>query len=157
MRFISPHFQEQAYLYQNNMIEKYLNISHDYEQINCLSLICKFYEDELGIIWEEERILFDNFKIATLKDLRRIPINNVFTLKNWIKIDLTFIQQSDIIVYTRKKKLSHFSMYVGNYKVLDLVENQKSVLRHFNDNKRNNIEGCIRHRQLAAELPRITL
>lgn len=157
MRYISHLSQELVYLYQDKMIEKYLNIQHDYEHSNCLWLICKFYEEELGIKWEEERKLFNNFKITDFKELRRVPINNIFTLKNWLKIDLTFVQEYDIIVYTREKKLSHFAMYVGNYKVLDLVENQKSVLRHFNDNKRNNIEGCIRHRQLATELPKLTL
>jgi hypothetical protein len=139
------------------MIEKYLNIQHNYEDSNCLALICRFYEEELGIKWEEERRLFNNFKITDFKDLRKVPVENVFTLKNWLKINLTFVREFDIIVYTREKRLSHFAMYVGDYKVLDLVENQKSVLRHFNDNKRNNIEGCIRHRQLATKLPKLTL
>ena len=139
------------------MIEKYLNIQHNYENSNCLTLLCRFYEEELGIKWDEEKIIFNNFKITDFKDLRKIPVDNVFTLKNWLKINLTFVREFDIIVYTREKRLIHFAMYVGNYKVLDLVENQKSVLRHFNDNKRNNIEGCIRHRQLAAELPKLTL
>ena len=157
MRFISHPSQELVYQYQDKMIEKYLNIPHDYENSNCLALICRFYEEELGIKWEEERKLFNNFKIKDLKELRRIPVENVFTLKNWLKIDLTHIQEFDIIVYTREKKLSHFSMYVGDYKVLDLIEHQKSVLRHLNDNKRKNIEGCIRHRQLATELLKLTL
>ena len=131
-------------------LKNYLNVAHNYQNSNCLGLIARFYETELKIPFDEERILFNNFCITSIKDLRRIPIDRVYTLKNWIKIDLTNLQEFDIIVYTRQQRLAHFSMYVGQYKILDLAENQRSVLKHLNDTNRNNIEGAIRHRQLAS-------
>ena len=127
---------------------KYLNIKHDYQTNNCLSLIASIYENELHIPWIEERVLFNNFVINDIKDLRKIPISAIYNLKNWSKISLTEIQEFDIIIYTRLNKLSHFSMYVGNLKILDLRENFSSVLRHFNDTQRDNIEGIMRHKQL---------
>lgn len=132
------------------MFTKYLNIKHDYEGINCLSLICKFYEKELNIPWEEEKLLFNNLHFTSIREIRKIPVEKLHNLKNWIKIDLLNIRKYDIIVYTKNEKLSHFAMYVGEQKILDLREEQHSVLRHFNDRQRDHIEGCYRHKQLAA-------
>lgn len=127
---------------------QYLNRDHNYQTSNCLTLICEFYEKELGIIWDEERKLFNNFSLNSFGEIRKVPVGEVYNLRNWIKINLTEIQEFDIIVYTRNLRLSHFAMYAGNFKILDLVESQKSVLRHFNDQQRNNIDGVIRHRSL---------
>lgn len=130
-------------------IVKYLNILHNYSGTNCLALISQFYETELGILMEEERLLFNNFKIPDLKALREIPVEKVYSLKNWSKINLTNIKEFDIIMYTRHSKISHFSMYVGDLKILDLRQNSHSVLRHLNDTQRDSIESCFRHKQLA--------
>ena len=74
---------------KNISYRKYLNIQHDYASINCLSLICSFYENELGISWEEERKVFNNFQISSIKELRKIPIEDIYKMSNWIKKDLT--------------------------------------------------------------------
>ena len=65
----------------------YLNIPHSYAGPNCLSLIADFYEKELKIPFTDERGIFNNFNIPNLKALRDIPIENVYSLKNWLKID----------------------------------------------------------------------
>jgi hypothetical protein len=122
-----------------------------------MSLIAKFYEEELGIPLTEEREIFNNFKIKDIRDLRRIPVDQVFKLNNWTKINLTELQEFDILMYTRKDKLSHFSMYVGNYKVLDVREGQHSMLRHLSDTNRSNIAGIFRSRQLVTKLSESTL
>ena len=129
-------------------IEKYLNIPHDYNHVTCISLIGSFYENELGISWEEEKLALQKYNVKSLKDLFKVPIEDIYKLKNWEKVDLTNIQKYDIIIYTIKNKLSHFSMYVGNYKILTLHENERSQLRHFNDVVRNQITSIHRHRQL---------
>ncbi len=126
----------------------YLNRTHSYTGDNCLSIIAEIYEKELNIPFTEERQLFNNFCFQDLKEIRRIPLEKVYSLENWIKIQLTQLQEFDIIVYTRNLKISHFNMYAGSYKFLDLIENQKSVLRHFNDIRTENIDGIIRHKQL---------
>lgn len=132
-----------------NNIVKYLNIPHSYSGTNCLSLIAKFYETELNISFSEEREIFNNFQIPNLKALREIPIEKVYSLKNWSKIDLTNIEEFAIIMYIRHSKISHFSMYVGDLKILDLRQNSHSVLRHLNDTQRDSIGSCFQHKQLA--------
>lgn len=141
------------------MLKEYLNIKHDYaSNMNCLILICMFYEKELGIMWDEERKLFNNFEFKSLREVRKqVTIEKLHGLKNWIKIDLITLQNYDILVHAKSNKISHFSMYVGEQKVLDLRENQYSMLRHLDDKQRENIEGCYRHRQLVASIPELTL
>lgn len=138
---------EPASLYQGNYLP-YLNRTHSYRETNCLSLIAEFYEKELGISWEEERQLFNNFNMEDLRSVMRIPIERIYALKNWSKISLTDMREFDILIYTRKDLLSHFSMYAGNLKILDLRENKKSALKHWNDNTRDNLAGIMRHKQL---------
>jgi len=142
---------------KNISYRKYLNIQHDYASINCLSLICSFYENELGISWEEERKVFNNFQISSIKELRKIPIEDIYKMSNWIKKDLTNIQPLDIIVYTRNSKLAHFSLYLGDYKILNLVQESFSKVTRLDDTQRNNIESVLHHRNVDPELYRITL
>jgi hypothetical protein len=149
-------FQEPVLPYLVNY-RQYLNIPHDYKTNNCISLIANFYDKELKIPFEEERVLFNNFSITSIKELRSIPIESIYALKNWTKISLTEIQEFDIIIYTRNSKLSHFAMYMGEYKILDVKEGQTSKLSYLNDTQRNNIEGIMRHKLMDPKIYRIAL
>jgi hypothetical protein len=126
----------------------YLGRIHNYQKDNCLSLIAEIYEKELNISLIEERQLFQNFCFNDLKEIRRIPVQAIYNLKNWNKICLTKLQEFDIIIHVKYNKLAHFTMYAGSYKVLDLSESQKSVLKHLDDKQRTYIDGVIRHRSL---------
>jgi hypothetical protein len=133
-----------------NNIVKYLSRLHNYEDnINCVTILADFYENELKIDLTEEKSIFNNFQVSSIKDLRKIPVEVLLSLKNWTKIDLTNLREYDIIIYSKNNKFSHFAMYVGDNKILNLSENERSALRHFNDKYRQNIQSCIRHRSLA--------
>lgn len=128
---------------------KYLNIAHQYDSDhNCVGLLAAIYERELNIDLSPEKNIFNNFKVLNLAEVRSIPISDLSKLNNWIKISLTNIQEFDIIIYTRNNKLSHFAMYVGDNKIIDVVERGRSSIKHLNDFTRKNIYSVIRHKQL---------
>tara|TARA_Y100000034_G_C6899105_1_gene415221 strand:+ start:2299 stop:2715 length:417 start_codon:yes stop_codon:yes gene_type:complete len=129
---------------------KYLYREHDYQGINCLTLIEQIYLELLNInffeMWHRVGTAGNSEDVSSRwKFLYKHKI--IEELTHWKKIELVNIKEYDILVFNSKKKdlINHFGMYIGENKFIHISENRYSQLSELNQDYRDVLFGVFRH------------
>lgn len=114
---------------------KYLGIKHNYLENNCITLINDIYKAELSsnafdALWEY--LGMPEGKPTDGKAwMKRFSIEDIETGASLVakKVDLTELQEYDVILFKSKRLLPiHFGMYVGYNKFIHLEEGRFSKI-----------------------------
>mgnify|MGYP000847666067 FL=1 len=134
---------------------KYLGIKHDYQNINCITLIEKIYKEELKC--NVFQSLWTHLNLVEGKPLEGSRWKFKITLKkieewvnlNAIKVDLTKIEEYDVILFKSKKNRPiHFGMYTVNNNFIHVEEETSSRITALNQEWRDKIHFILRRKDL---------
>ena len=132
---------------------KYLGIKHDYQGINCITLIEKIYKEELNS--EVFQSLWTHLNLLEGKPLEGRRWKFKVTLEkieewvnlNAIKVDLTDIEEYDVMLFkTRKNRPIHFGMYTTNNNFIHVEEETSSRISALDQDWRNQIHFVLRRK-----------
>lgn len=136
--------------------QEYLTLTHEWEDLNCLTLLEHLYKKYLNIDFMDTWLRADrkdgstNIDARWFAKYRREDFLN--EISNWIKIELTQIKEFDILVFTSKGNLpKHFGMYIGQNYMIHMLQNNPCQISFLDDTYRDklNIEntasGIYRH------------
>lgn len=117
---------------------QYLTIKHNWDKYNCLTLIELLYKDFLNInftsIWKRQGRLDGNFNVGRKWFLKYTKEHIDKETKYWDEINLVDLQEFDILIFiTKKGRIFHFAMYVGENKFINIQENSYCTLIEFNE------------------------
>jgi len=125
---------------------KYLNKKHDYLENNCITLINEIYKNELNSNAFDKLWVYLDMPDGKPQDgkawMKRFSIQDIEYGASLVakKVDLTDLQEYDVILFKSKRLLPiHFGMYVGYNKFIHLEEGRFSKIDVLNDNWRNMI------------------
>ncbi len=125
---------------------KYLNKKHDYLENNCITLINEIYKIELNSNAFDELWVYLSMPEGKPQDgkawMKRFSIQDIEYGASLVakKVDLTDLQEYDVILFKSKRLLPiHFGMYVGYNKFIHLEEGRFSKIDVLNDNWRDMI------------------
>ena len=132
---------------------KYLGIKHDYQGINCITLIEKIYKEELNS--EVFQSLWTHLNLLGGKPLEGRRWKFKVTLEkieewvnlNAIKVDLTEIEEYDVMLFKSKKNRPiHFGMYTTNNNFIHVEEETSSRISALDQGWRNQIHFILRRK-----------
>ncbi len=139
--------------------QQYLNMKHEWEGLNCLTLIEYLYKKYLDI----------DFMDTWLRLGREDGTSNINSkwfikygqedfqneIKNWIKTELTQAKEFDILVFTNRKDIPrHFGMYIGQNYFIHMSEKMPCSISFLEETYRNKlnmkstVSGMYRHVKL---------
>jgi hypothetical protein len=125
---------------------KYLNKKHDYLENNCITLINEIYKTELNSNAFDELWGYLDMPDGKPQDgkawMKRFSIQDIEYGASLVakKVDLTELQEYDVILFKSKRLLPiHFGMYVGYNKFIHLEEGRFSKIDILNVNWRDMI------------------
>jgi hypothetical protein len=113
----------------------YLNIKHDYERHNCITIISYIYKEHLSLntfdtIWKLTNL--SNGKITEGRNwMKRFSLQDIEIWASTVarKVNLTELQEYDVILFKSSSSLpTHFGLYVGDNKFLHLEEGKHSKI-----------------------------
>ena len=133
---------------RNNIIN-YLGISHNYLDINCITIINEFYKNELQINCIEELIPSNIKNRRWMKDVSFKDINK-WALEHGIKVSLTDAQDFDVMVFGSKnfKYPIHFGMFLKPCNMLHLEEGRMSRYESISNEWSDCLWAIYRHNSL---------
>lgn len=130
---------------------KYLQFKHNWQGINCLTLIEVIYKDHLGINWQNN---YKHFGIDNAND----NIDRKWVLKfgkdlfeeeskQWQKIPLSEMKEYDILVFLNEKRnrVIHFGMCIGGLKFIHCEQNQYVRIQEIRQEDLDNLMGIYRY------------
>ena len=132
---------------------KYLGIKHNYQNINCITLIEKIYKEELNS--KVFQSLWTHLNLSEGKPLEgrrwkfKITLEKIeeWVDSNAIKVDLTDIEEYDGIVFKSKKNRPiHFGMYITNNNFIHVEEETGSRISALDQEWRNQIHVILRRK-----------
>ena len=132
---------------------KYLGIKHNYQNINCITLIEKIYKEELNS--EVFQSLWTHLNLLGGKPIEGSRWKFKITLEkieewanlNAIKVDLTKIKEYDVILFKSKKNRPiHFGMYITNNNFIHVEEETSSRISSLNQEWRDKIHFILRRK-----------
>jgi cell wall-associated NlpC family hydrolase len=146
---------------QDNKFTKYIpyiGLKHDWNTINCLTIIEKIYKEKLGItfddVWKRAGRV-DGTSNLDRKWFIKYGLDSVMIeLQNWQKIPLTKLKEYDILVFVKKERPWHFGMYIDANKFIHVEENSFVTISELSQEYRDilyNSEGC-RHERMVGEI-----
>lgn len=123
---------------------KYIGLRHNYGELDCITLIKSFYEQELGI----------SFELPEYSRSRRWMFG--FTeeqLNDWIckyatKTPLTTAKNYDLIAFKSKNVINHFAMFLTPTSMLHVEEGGVSKVETLSSEWVDLIYAVYRHEQL---------
>lgn len=120
----------------------YLSIKHSWDRFNCLTLIELLYKDFLNIdfnsVWKRQNRLNGTTNIDRKWFLKYTKKHIDNETKYWKKIDLVDLQEFDILIFiTKKGRIFHFAMYIGENKFINIQENSYCTISEFDEYWRN--------------------
>jgi hypothetical protein len=131
---------------------KYLGLKHDYDNVNCITLIDMIYVNELN-----NRIFTDVWKFFDIKkghpeEKSRWSFRFSFEqLANWANKNTTKVdwqkdlQEYDVLWFkTKKNRPMHFGMYTGVNEFIHIEEGGYSRISFLNEEWRNQMFGAYR-------------
>ncbi len=125
---------------------KYLNKKHDYLENNCITLISEIYKNELNSNAFDKLWIYLDMPEGKPQDgkawMKRFSIQDIEYGASLVakKVDLTDLQEYDVILFKSKRLLPiHFGMYVGYNKFIHLEEGRFSKIDVLNTNWREMI------------------
>lgn len=135
----------------HNKYMKYLGLRHDYQSINCITLIEKIYTEELGSSIFSSLWAHLNLEKGKPKEGKRWKFNISFenilewTNKNTQQVKLSEIKEYDVILFKSEKgRPIHFGMYVGENNFIHVEESAVSVISPLNQVWRDKIHSIYR-------------
>lgn len=130
---------------------KYLNIKHDYQNYNCITLIDFIYKTELRCNIFDDLWIYLNLPEGKPKDgrswMRKFSLNHLETWAEKVatKVILTNLVEYDVIVFKSARLLpTHFGMYIGGNKFIHLEEDKYTKIEAFNQDWRDRVAGLWR-------------
>lgn len=129
----------------------YLRVKHDWNHINCLTLIEDIYDRFLGVNFNQSYKRLNVDKNKTTYSRRWFYSN--FTKeflevesKYWVKITLTDLKEFDILVFVDKKERpNHFGCYIAQNKFIHIQEHQFATIELLNEDWREQLQGVYRY------------
>lgn len=127
------------------MFEKYLFLPHSYTDLNCVSLIQRFYSCELKIDlllpeYEKSRRWSAFFTTNSVDD---------WASNNAKKVNLQYAKNYDLMIFKSKNnKLTHFAMYVETNRMLHTEEGSFSKIELLSDYWIQQLYGVYRYEAL---------
>ena len=134
----------------------YLKIKHEWDNINCYTLIELIYLSHLSI--DLKNSLGKNIGYCEHMNKRWFIAN--FTkahldkeLENWDKISLTDLKEFDILVFTNKKNRPfHFGLYIAQNTFIHLEENSYCCFSLLDSYWRDFIYVAARSREISQKI-----
>ena len=133
---------------------KYLGIKHNYQSINCITLIEKIYKEELKS--DVFKSLWTHLNLSEGKPTEGGRWKFKITLEKiqeWIvvnaqEIKITDIQEYDVIIFKSKKNRPiHFGMYIGENKFIHVEEDSSSMISSLNQTWREQLHSIYRRKE----------
>ena len=132
----------------------YLGIKHDYQNVNCITLIEKIYKEELKS--DVFKSLWTHLNLSDGKPTEGRRWKFKITLEKieeWIatneqRIKLTDVEEYDVIIFKSKKNRPiHFGMYVGGNKFIHIEEESSSMISSLNQIWREQLHSIYRRKE----------
>ena len=128
------------------MVRQYIGIRHSYDDINCITLIKKFYHRELNL-----QFSLPDYPSSRhwIKEFTTISIDN-WAAKCAKKVSLTNAKDYDVIAFKSEKTnlVIHFGMYLMPSKMLHIEEGGLSRVEILSDYWIESIHSIYRHDSL---------
>lgn len=126
-------------------VTKYLGLRHCYGELDCITLIKTFYEQELGISFDIPEYARSN---RWMLGFTEHELNSWIT-KYAIKTSLTAAKNYDLIAFKSKRNtINHFAMFLSPASILHVEEGALSKIETLNDDWIKQIYTVYRHEQL---------
>jgi cell wall-associated NlpC family hydrolase len=127
-------------------MEKYLFLQHNYDDINCVTLIQQFYKEELGL----ELVIPEYEKSRRWSAFFTTESVDSWAKNNAKKVELTEAKNYDLIIFKSRNsnKLTHFAMYIESNRMLHVEENSTSKIEILSDYWLQQLYGVYRHAAL---------
>jgi cell wall-associated NlpC family hydrolase len=126
------------------MFESYIGLQHEYGQNDCITLIQRFYAEQLKI----------NFSLPAYTKSKKWMYNlttsqiDEWALKYAIKTTLTTAHNYDLIVFKSNNLITHFGMFLLPNRMLHIEQGSLSKIETLSDYWINSIYALYRHEQL---------
>lgn len=125
-------------------LDNYLFIPHNYDSINCVSLIQLYYKNELNI----DLIIPEYKKSRRWSAFFNTASADAWAIDNAIKVQLTDAKNYDLMIFKSGNKLTHFAMYVESNRMLHIEEQSVSKVELLSDYWIKQLYGVYRHEAL---------
>lgn len=128
------------------MVQQYLNIPHKYGEVDCLTLITKFYKQELNLHTVLPEYPHD---ITWIKKFTPTFIDEEL-LKYSVKVSLTDMKNYDVIAFKSRKTnlIIHFGIYLHPNKLLHIEHEGVSRIDNLSTYWIDYIHGIYRHNEM---------
>ena len=128
------------------MVQRYLNIPHEYGTCDCITLISEFYKQEFNIDAVLPKYPHD---ITWIKKFTPTFIDEQL-LRYSVKVSLTDMKNYDVIAFKSEKTnlVIHFGMYLMPSKMLHIEEGGISCVETLSDYWVESIHSIYRHDSL---------
>lgn len=140
--------EQDAHCLKINMTDltSYLFLQHDYDNINCATLITTLYKQEFDI---DIKLPEYPKSISWMRKFTTKAIDS-WALNNAKKVSLTNSINFDLIVMKSLKsdQLTHFGLYIKPNKMLHVEEGKSSRIDILSDDWIKQIYGIYRHNDL---------
>lgn len=128
------------------MLQEYIGLKHNYNNINCISLITNFYKKQLNI-----KIALPEYP-KSRRWMCYFTTNEIdsWAFNNASKISLTNAQNFNILVFkaANNNRLIHFGMYIKPNKMLHVEEGNTSRIDVLSDYWLKHLYGVYKHNEL---------
>jgi len=132
--------------------EHYIKIKHEWQGMNCVTLIVDIYNRFLNIDLKEclSRAGTDGVTNIDAKWYQIVPYETIINeINNWKKINLRDIQEYDILIFrTKNMRHVHFGMYIEAGTYIHLPFNGYATFKLLNEDDIKILIGCYRHYDL---------
>ena len=133
---------------RENLIN-YIGLQHDYDNINCITIIDKFFKTELDID-DIEKIIPSN--IVNRRWMKNISLEQIdeWALQYGIKVPLTEAQDFDVMVFRSNTfaRPIHFGMFIKPCHMLHLEEGGTSRYESISNEWLEALYAIYRHKSL---------
>ena len=128
------------------MVQNYIGIKHDYEKINCVSLIQSFYKNELNIEFDTPNYPKSRRWLKSYDPL----FMDDWVSNDWTKVKLTEAKNYDVMIFKSEKTnlITHFGMYIMPSKMMHIEEGGFSCVQSLTDYWVDNLCMICRHNDL---------
>jgi cell wall-associated NlpC family hydrolase len=128
------------------MLEQYIGLKHEYGKLDCITLIQRFYAEQLNI---ELQLPYYEKSKKWMYVLSAQSVND-WALKYAIKTTLTSAQNYDLIVFKSEKQslITHFGMFLLPNTMLHIEEKAFSTITTLSEYWVSSIYAIYRHEQL---------
>lgn len=125
---------------------EYLFLPHSYGDVNCVSLIQRFYANELDITLD----IPDYEKSRRWSAFFTTKSVDFWATQNAKKVELTAAKNYDLMIFKSRNsnKLTHFAMYIESNRMLHIEEGSTSKIEMLSDYWLQQLYGVYRHAAL---------